>query len=63
MCLLFPLQVNTVCEEIDLSDNYIEGTGAAAIADVLKDNMFIVNLVSLCETHSCQSSYFIYVQC
>ena len=39
--------MNTVCEEIDLSDNYIEGSGAAAIAGVLKDNMFIVNLVSL----------------
>ena len=35
-----------MCEEIDLSDNYIEGSGAAAIAGVLKDNMFIVNLVS-----------------
>ena len=40
------LQENTVCEEVDLSDNYIEGEGAKAIATVLKDNMFIVNLVS-----------------
>ena len=39
------LQENTVCEEVDLSDNYIEGEGAKAIATVLKDNMFIVNLV------------------
>ena len=46
-CLLVrSLQENTVCEEIDLSDNYIEGDGAKALASVLKDNMFIVNLVS-----------------
>ena len=48
------LQENTVCEEVDLSDNYIEGEGAKAIATVLKDNMFIVNLVraSLQSCHS-----------
>jgi hypothetical protein len=39
-------QNNTVCEEIDLSDNYVEGTGAFALADMLKENMFVVNLVS-----------------
>ena len=33
---------------MDLSDNYIEGDGAKAIATVLKENMFIVNLVRLC---------------
>ena len=31
-----------------MSDNYIEGDGAKAIATVLKENMFIVNLVCLC---------------
>ena len=40
-------QDNTICEEIDLSDNYVEGTGASALAHMLKENMFIVNLVSL----------------
>ena len=40
-------QHNTVCEEIDLSDNYIEGGGAHALANMLKDNMFVVNMVSL----------------
>ena len=30
-----------------MSDNYIEGDGAKAIATVLKENMFIVNLVRL----------------
>ena len=39
-------QKNTVCEELDLSDNYIEGDGAEALASMLKGNMFIVNLVS-----------------
>ena len=41
------LQKNTVCEEIDLSDNYLEGSGAVALAGMLKDNMFIVTLVSI----------------
>lgn len=36
-----------MCEEIDLSDNYLEGEGAAALATMLKNNMFVVNLVSL----------------
>ena len=44
---LISVQENTVCEEIDLSDNYIEGVGAAAMADMLKQNMFIVNVVSI----------------
>ena len=41
------LQKNTVCEEIDLSDNYLEGSGAVALARMLKDNMFIVTLVNI----------------
>ena len=41
-----------MCEEIDLSDNFIEGSGAAALAEMLKDNMFVVNLVSFDWLHS-----------
>ena len=36
-----------MCEEIDLSDNYLEGSGAVALAKMLKDNMFIVTLVNI----------------
>ena len=36
-----------MCEEIDLSDNYLEGSGAVALARMLKDNMFIVTLVNI----------------
>ena len=45
--MIFFFQRNTICEEIDLSDNYIEGSGANSLANMLQDNMFIVNLVSL----------------
>ena len=44
--IFYQQQDNTVTEEIDLSDNYIEGDGAKFLAQVLKENMFIVNLVS-----------------
>ena len=42
--LLF-LQFNTVTENLDLGDNYLEGDGAAYLCRMLKDNMFIVSLV------------------
>ncbi len=38
-------QRNTVCEELDISDNYVEGDGASALAEMMKENMFIVSLV------------------
>jgi len=43
---IYKIQDNTICEELDLSDNYVEGIGASALAQMLKENMFIVNLVS-----------------
>ena len=45
----FPMvnfQHNTVCEEIDISDNYVDQEGAAALAHMMKENMFVVSLVS-----------------
>ena len=39
-------QHNTVCEEIDISDNYVDQEGAAALAHMMKENMFVVSLVS-----------------
>lgn len=47
-CLLFLFcyQHNTVTETLDLSDNYLESSGAALLAAMLKDNSFIVSLVS-----------------
>ncbi len=49
-----------MCEEIDLSDNYIEGKGANALADMLKDNMFIVNLVSTSHPQG-QPHYYVFI--
>ena len=46
MLTLIWLQHNTVCEEIDISDNYVDQEGATALADMMKENMFIVSLVS-----------------
>ena len=40
------LQHNTVCEEIDISDNYVDQEGASALAHMMKENMFVVSLVS-----------------
>ena len=39
-------QFNTITENLDLSDNYVEGEGAAHIARMLKENAFITSLVS-----------------
>lgn len=39
------LQRNTVTEHVDLADNCVEGAGAYYLADMLKENMFIVYLV------------------
>ena len=39
-------QFNTITENLDLSDNYVEGEGAVHIARMLKENAFITSLVS-----------------
>ena len=39
-------QFNTITENLDLSDNYVEGEGATHIARMLKENAFITSLVS-----------------
>ena len=38
-------QSNTVIEKIDLEGNSIRGEGASYIARVLKDNLYVTNLV------------------
>ncbi|KAK6177694.1 hypothetical protein SNE40_015745 [Patella caerulea] len=38
------LKVNTVTENLDLSDNYIQCNGASYIAEMLLDNMFIIHM-------------------
>ena len=43
---MMKFQHNTVCEEIDISDNYVDQEGAAALAHMMKENMFVVSLVS-----------------
>ena len=40
------IQTNTTVLTLDLEDNWIEGTGAAYIADMLKENCYISELVS-----------------
>ena len=44
---LFPQQKNTFTEVLDLTGNYIESVGAAALAKTLVDNCFITELVSI----------------
>ena len=39
-------QKNNTIERIDLGDNWIEMTGGNCIADVLKENIYITDLVS-----------------
>ena len=41
------MQKNTVCEEVDLSDNYTSCDGAVALARMLTENLFVSNMVGL----------------
>jgi hypothetical protein len=43
----FVFQINTITENLDLADNYLEAEGAKYLSRMMKDNMFIVTLVSL----------------
>ena len=39
-------QINTTIEKMDLEGNYILGVGATCLAKVLKDNVYVTELVS-----------------
>ena len=48
---MFILKGNSIVQTLDLSDNDMGPQGAEYIADMLKENYFVVNLVSLEFTH------------
>ena len=43
--ILFYFQFNTITENLDLGDNFVEAEGATYIAAMLKENTFITSLV------------------
>ena len=43
---VFVLQINTTIEKIDLEGNRIGNSGCVYIARVLKDNLYVTDLVS-----------------
>lgn len=46
-------QPNTVTLKVNLKENYIEDEGAKAIAEMLKENCYIIDLVSRSKYGSC----------
>lgn len=50
--LAVPLVTNTSIQKLNLRDNWMEGMGGAAIADMLMENCYITGVLYLALTHS-----------